>query len=145
MNITKLATIGLAVLVLTAGAVAAAPGNAPADAQPGDDSDQPGAEAGPDTAGTDAADNESASGSDLTEDSAPMDETNGSAADDRQGPPSDMPEPVPDRVSEIHSQINEFLNGDSGFDLGKAVSDVASSDNEQSEQAEDSDEQDAEA
>lgn len=143
MNISKLVTIGLAVLVLTAGAVAAAPGNAPGDAQAGNDSDQPGADAGVGNAGADdAADNASpADDTDAAEDSAPMNKTNGSAADDRRGPPSDMPEPVPDRVGEIHSQIDEFLNGDGTFNLGEAVSDVASSGEEQSEQAGDSDEQ----
>jgi hypothetical protein len=155
MNIAKLVTIGLAVLVLTAGAVAAAPGNAPGDAQAGDDSDQPGADAGVGNAGADdaadnagaddAADNASpADDTDAAEDNAPMNKTNGSAADDRRGPPSDMPEPVPDRVGEIHSQIDEFLNGDGTFDLGEAVSDVASSDEEQSEQAGDNDEEDVE-
>ena len=43
------------------------------------------------------------------------------------GPPTDMPEQVPDHVGEIHGLINQFIDG-SVSDLGSAVSDVTPDD-----------------
>jgi hypothetical protein len=43
-----------------------------------------------------------------------------------QGPPAELPDPVPDFVSEIHAAINDFLGG--GVEsLGEALQGVASS------------------
>lgn len=52
-----------------------------------------------------------------------LDAQNHARDDDAGGPPVDMPENVPDHVSEIHSSILDFLSG--AIDgLGEAVSDV---------------------
>ena len=114
MILKRYAAMLLAALVVTAGAagaVAAAPGsgNAPDDAGPNENAND---------AATDDAD-----GSDGDASSA----GNASAADERRGPPTDMPEQVPDHVGEIHSLINQFING-SVSDLGSAVSDVTPDD-----------------
>ncbi|ELZ78495.1 hypothetical protein KU306_15215 [Haloferax larsenii] len=41
-----------------------------------------------------------------------------------QGPPSELPGPVPDFVSDIHSAITDFLNGMLDGALGPVVSDA---------------------
>lgn len=81
MRRTTIVGAALAVLLLAAGTVAAAPGNAPAD--------------------------------DSTEAAA--------------GPPSELPGPVPDFVTEILDVISSFLSGDRGEAPGPAVSDAAGS------------------
>ncbi|MFB6280563.1 MAG: hypothetical protein ABEH40_00900 [Haloferacaceae archaeon] len=43
------------------------------------------------------------------------------------GPPSDLPGPVPDFVTEILDVIGSFLSGDRGEAPGPAVSDAAGS------------------
>ncbi|WP_277553884.1 hypothetical protein [Halobaculum limi] len=61
--------------------------------------------------------------------------------DDAQaGPPTDLPEQVPDFVSQIHDQIRSFIDG-SVDNLGDAVSGIAGGENADSgdEQSADSD------
>ena len=120
MSLKRYAAMLLAALVVTAGtagAVAAAPGsgNAPDDAGPNENAND---------AATDDADGDSAESTDNADAS---DEGNASAADEQRGPPADMPEQVPDHVGEIHSLINQFIDG-SVSDLGSAVSDVTPDD-----------------
>lgn len=117
MSLKRYAAMLLAALVVTAGAagaVAAAPGsgNAPDDAGPNENADD---------AATDAADDSDGDASDAS------DANDTSAADERRGPPTDMPEQVPDHVGEIHDLINQFIDGGIS-DLGSAVSDVTPDD-----------------
>ncbi|PSQ19698.1 hypothetical protein BRD04_09770 [Halobacteriales archaeon QS_9_67_17] len=126
MSLKRYAAMLLAALVVTAGAagaVAAAPGsgNAPDDAGPNENAND---------AATDAADDGDGDASDAS------DANDASAADERRGPPTDMPEQVPDHVGEIHDLINQFIDG-SVSDLGSAVSDVTPDD--ESDAANDSD------
>jgi len=80
----------------------------------------------------------------------------GGAADERngQGPAVDLPDQVPDHVSEIHDRISSFLNGNLEGTLGDAVSAVTPDDDEaddadesedvdESDEADDTDEGDA--
>ena len=117
MSLKRYAAMLLAALVVTAGAagaVAAAPGsgNAPDDAGPNENAND---------AAADAADDGDGDASDAS------DANDASAADERRGPPTDMPEQVPDHVGEIHDVINQFIDG-SVSDLGSAVSDVTPDD-----------------
>lgn len=139
MNVTKLTAAALAVLVVTTGvgAVAATPGN-------GDTPDDAGSNAA--TAPTaDATENatevtddgmsradvadranasESANDSPAAASEGEVGSEAAAAADDgRRGPPADLPEQVPDHVSEVHQRIVAFLDGELD-DLGAAVSDV---------------------
>ncbi|NHN46826.1 hypothetical protein G9464_04350 [Halostella sp. JP-L12] len=114
MRFSKLAALGFAALLLTTGVAAAAPGNAPVDAQASNDT---------------AAD---AAGNDSAVQGPPADAGN---ADDR-GPSVSLPDQVPDHVSEIHDAINGFLDG-TVDSLGDAVSDLTPSD----EDADESDEE----
>lgn len=41
---------------------------------------------------------------------------------DGQGPPTDLPDQVPDHVEKIHNKIVQFLNGDFGGNLGEVIS-----------------------
>jgi hypothetical protein len=50
------------------------------------------------------------------------------------GPPSDLPDQVPDFVGNILDSVNEFLDGDAS-DLGKTVSDIAGTDAGENETA----------
>lgn len=43
-----------------------------------------------------------------------------------QGPPSDLPEPVPDFVGDILASVDDFVAG-AADELGKVISDIASS------------------
>lgn len=100
----KLIAVALAALVLLAGVGAAAPGNA---------SDVPNENA------SDAASENPPE--EASNDDAPAAASNGD--DDRQGPPTDLPEQVPDHVSAVHEAIGEFLDG--GVDsLGDRVSEL---------------------
>jgi len=59
------------------------------------------------------------------------------------GPPEDMPEPVPEFVSDVHATISDFLSG--GVEnLGEAVSDLTP-DDETAEENADADAGDANA
>lgn len=116
MKLRTIAAVALAALLVSAGAAAAMPGNAPdhaADEQASDHTD-------------DGAANETATDSDERA-GPPAD----AAADaDRRGPPADLPGPVPDHVATIHDLFRSFLGGDmSGSELGSAVGD-ATPDNE---------------
>lgn len=146
MNATKLLTIAVAALALTAG-VAAATGtalandhqtDAPADEageHPADEAGHAQASHADDANETDA--NETADDvrempegdlDDEANETAPAEpaQQNGvtEQSEDRQGPPADMPGPVPDHVTQIHETINDFLSGDSDGPLGHALSDL---------------------
>jgi len=144
MNVKQLAATLLAGLIVTAGAagaVAAAPGNgvAPDDTGPNEDANATAdaAEDDPMNASDDAEDDESMNDSaDAAEDAA-------DAADERRGPPTDMPEQVPDHVVEIHELINGHLEG-AISDLGGAISDVTP-DDEQGDETADEEQADANA
>jgi len=116
MTLRKSLAIGLAVLLVSAGAAATVPADDHADAV----GDTPAEEhANEHTAGDagDRADAAHQGNSDAQNESA-------SAADgDRRGPPADMPAPVPDHVGQIHDRIEQFLGGELD-DLGAAVSDL---------------------
>jgi hypothetical protein len=47
------------------------------------------------------------------------------------GPPSELPDPVPDFVGDIHDQIRSFIDGNVE-NLGEAVSGIAGGDNAES-------------
>ena len=129
MRLKQVAALALSALLLTAGvgAAMAQSGNAPSDAQADeqpDDTEDPGdgyaanASASGDasangSAGDDAPANASANGNASASAAARGNGTNTSEdARDGQGPPSDMPEDVPDRVVEIHVLIQSFLDGE---------------------------------
>lgn len=112
MNITKVAGVLLAVLLVVGGTAAALPGNAPTDAQ---------------------AENAQTENPEAADSS--MNETADDEADRRgppagvgpsgdAGPPTDLPGPVPDFVSEIHSVINDHIAGALDVDLGSAIADL---------------------
>lgn len=108
MKLSRLTTALLATLVVTAGAVgvvAAAPGGAPDDA---------GAQA--DERGNDNATNETGATA-----------GDGAAESDSQGPPIELPESVPERVSAIHDYVRDKIDG-LDVDLGSIVSDVTPGD-----------------
>ncbi|MFB6173370.1 MAG: hypothetical protein ABEI39_01880 [Halobacteriales archaeon] len=115
MNLSKIAAIGLAALLVTAGAAAAMPGNAPDHA--GADDEQT-SDRRPD----DAEDDENA-----TDDAGapPATVADAGGADAARGPPADLPTQAPDHVSRIHDLIREFLSGDLDGSLGDAVSDAS--------------------
>jgi hypothetical protein len=104
MKLTKLAAVELAALTITVGVAVAAPGNAPE--------------------GT----------ADEHADTKHTNDGNASAADDDRaaseaanaGPPTDVPEQVPDHVVAIHELIQQHIDGVLEGDLGAAVSNVAS-------------------
>ncbi|MFB6104646.1 MAG: hypothetical protein ABEJ57_06125 [Halobacteriaceae archaeon] len=105
MNALKIAAIGMAVLIVSVGAVAAAPGNAPS-GTPADDQ-------------ADSQTNTTASGD------------HGATVGER-GPPSSLPAPVPDFVGEIHDAIGGFIDGTVEA-LGEMVSGFAGGDHAQNE------------
>ncbi|MFB6352681.1 MAG: hypothetical protein ABEJ92_01200 [Halobacteriales archaeon] len=114
MNAHKHIAIALAALLVFAGGAAALPGNAP---------DNPGTNTAdghaPDDPGADTADdaNESVMDGNARVADDPRDEN----ASEK--PPTEMPGPVPDHVSEIHQLIREELAGTLGNDsLGDAIS-----------------------
>lgn len=130
MNASKLIAIALTALLITAGAAAAAPGQAPDDA---------GADAAdvhqPDDPGADAAENASDNETDADV------ERDENASD---APPTEMPEQVPDHVTQIHELIRDKLSGDLGnTSLGEAISGVVGSgdDAQANSQADSADEQ----
>jgi hypothetical protein len=55
--------------------------------------------------------------------------------EEREGPPTDMPEQVPSHVEAIHQLIGKFLQGDLDAPLGELVSDVAGNGHGQSDEA----------
>ena len=114
MNVSKLAALVLVALLVTAGAAAAVPATA--------------------TDHSGAADHEQASDhrSDEAADGAAVAAEGGAEAvglahprsDDTRGPPTDLPEQVPDHVTRIHQLILDFLSGDLDGNLGPSVSDA---------------------
>ena len=136
MRLKQLAALALSALLLTAGvgAVAAQSGNAPADAQ---------ADEQPDDAerGDEHTDNASAPDEDRAErpDAAANGSENAGDAPAGQGPPTDMPEQVPDHVVRIHEMIDAFLSGDLDGALGPQIADVTPDDGDTDEESEDAD------
>ena len=129
-RIAILAT-ALAVLVLGTGAVMAQPGNAPVDVP----AEQP-------TDGEQQAEHEMNETEQMNETEANASEHAGSQADvapdahannGEQGPPVEMPDPVPDRVAEIHEMIQQFLDGNLDSPLGESLQDVVGDDGEQTQ------------
>lgn len=147
MNTTKLAGLVLAGLLVSAGAVAALPGAVPGDAPAHDEANEHANDAPANEDADDASANDTA---EQTEERDPADENETSdtganesenasdaanasetAASDRrgpparargsQGPPAEMPDRVPDHVSQIHDAIENFLGG-SVDNLGDVVS-----------------------
>mgnify|MGYP006294165479 CR=1 FL=1 len=137
MNLTKTAGVLLAVLLVATAGVAALPGNAPADSQAGqadDTYDDSNASDAPADAGPGMNDSETGE--------------NASNADDRQGPPTDMPAQVPDHVSQIHELVHQYLDGDID-NLGAQISDLmgggeAAEEGEDADEAEEDDSDDSE-
>lgn len=138
MKLSKLAAIALAALLVTAGAAAATPGNGPDHA--GADEHEQASDNQPDDADDEqeddaaAADENATSGAENADEHAAAMGANGAVesnqrADQAQGPPSDMPEQVPDHVMEIHRLIADFLMGDLDGNLGVSVSDVTPDEN----------------
>jgi len=130
---TKLVTVALAVLLVTVGTVAAAPGNAPVDvgaddqyddhaeqAEENADDEHDADENATDDADENATDDGPANAAENRDDAA----ADGVANADGQGPPADMPAQVPDHVSQIHDLIQSFLGGDHDGSLGGSVSDA---------------------
>lgn len=147
MKLTKVVAIGLAALLLTAGAAAAMPGNAPVDAGANDSEQAPNHV--DQTEDSDEATDESANATEI--DDAPANESVANASDETdgvdnaerappaeqrsenaQGPPTDMPEQVPDFVTDVHDLINQHLFGDLDGNLGEQISDVTPSEESES-------------
>ncbi|MFC7226368.1 hypothetical protein N0B31_03055 [Salinirubellus salinus] len=155
MNVTKLSAALLAVLVVTTGvgAVAATPGNGnvPDDAgsnaadAPTDDGDVDAntTDARDDGMSRDEVEARAVDESDAADDSEAMADPRDASdaetprseaapvgaadAQERRGPPADLPEQVPAHVSEINQRIVSFLDGELD-DFGTAVSDVTPDD-----------------
>lgn len=149
MNARKLLTLAVAATVLVGG-LAAAGAATPTDAQASENApDDPSENANDDADDADdssddaderddadenasdadenASDVEAADAADAADgDAADGNQSEGAAAGD-QGPPSDMPAPVPDHVSQIHEEINSFLDGEID-NLGHALSDLLGND-----------------
>lgn len=162
MNVSKLTAAVLAVLVVSTGvgAVAATPanGNAPDDAgtnaanAPTEAADGNSTDARDEGMSREEVEDRAADESDAANDSSSMadpanasegqaplsdaaaDAANVSAAENRRGPPADLPEQVPDHVGEIHQRIVSFLDGELDS-LGAAVSDVTPEDDSEDAEA----------
>jgi len=132
----KLVAVFASVLLVATGAAMAMPGNAPDHAQDGnaqaddhaaDDTDESdGNEAG-ERADETANDSEASENASDARRGPPADVPAAGAADDAngsQGPPVDMPEQVPDFVSDIHETVGNFAGGavDGAQSLGETVS-----------------------
>jgi hypothetical protein len=150
----KLATVAVALLLVATGAAVAMPGNAPdqaqADDHPADDHAADDADDADDADAdamneseydadereeineSDADENET--GADKSDDAGPPADVPAASGDDASGdagPPADLPPQVPDFVSQIHSLIDQHVNGDrSGQDLGSQLSDLLSTGDE---------------
>lgn len=103
MNYTAILGALLALAVVASGAALAAPGNAPTDV--------PSKETAPDQDASDAAD-------------AGSENRAGPASDSDRGPPTDLPDAVPDFVGEIHDLIRQHVSGSLDGILGHHISDV---------------------
>lgn len=113
--IRKLTAAALAVLLVTAGAATAAPGQAPSDSPADDHANE--------STQHDAA-TESTNSSDDTETARTPAAENGSANDSERGPPTDVPSQAPDHVERIHDAINEWLDGDREGSLGATIAEL---------------------
>ncbi|RMB24221.1 hypothetical protein [Haloplanus aerogenes] len=128
---TKLVAVVFVALLVTAGTVAAAPGNAPvdvgADDQYDDHAEQADENADDDAEnaedGADNRDDAADAGADNAADEADAGASNAENAD-RRGPPADLPAQVPDHVAQIHDLIRSFLGSDGDGSLGESVSDA---------------------
>lgn len=130
MNYTLVGAALLALAVVATGAVAAAPGNAPMDTPIDNDADQAENErqaAGPHAAAQAGGNGGPAAAADEAESAGPA-----SAADDagQRGPPADLPGQVPDFVGQIHSLIQQHIDGSLDGTLGDRVSNLMSEDDE---------------
>ncbi|WP_229111677.1 hypothetical protein [Halapricum desulfuricans] len=130
MNLTKIAGIALAVVLVAGGTAAALPGNAPTD---GPTTDQPNATPDADDANETTAEVESERGPPADRGPHASDDRGPNADHDR-GPPTDMPEQVPDFVTEIHETINQFLDGELEGDLGSSIAEITPDDGDSDEQ-----------
>ncbi|MDS0476407.1 hypothetical protein [Natrinema sp. 1APR25-10V2] len=121
MKRTTLIAVALAALLMITGFAAAAPGNAPVSVDTDADStdEQPA--------------NERAQSADERDDRSENGAAADTGADDRngQGPNVDLPDQVPDHVSEIHDRISSFLSGTLDGSLGDAISDVTPADGDE--------------
>ena len=122
MNLTKLTAIALAVLTLTAGAAAAMPGNAPD--QAGSNTAEQASDHGQHDEAADG--NETAVDAEESADEADADDADRhrNANRERRGPPVELPNQVPEHVTQIHDLIRQFLNGDLDASPGRAISGV---------------------
>lgn len=131
MKLTKTAGVLVAVLLVATAGAAALPGNASTDSQAGqaDDKydDDANASNAPTNAGPEMNDSEG--------------DENASNAEDRRGPSTDMPAQAPDRVSQIHELIHQYLDGEVD-NLGAQISGLigGEGDGEDAEDDEDADE-----
>lgn len=138
-------------VLLSAGAVAAAPGYAPDGAQADENADDAGqaddhrqdgehaTESGVDNNNAQADEHVDAVGSEADGEADSAENATAERARKESGPPTDMTEPVPDFVSQLHQQIMVHLSGDlSGADLGEAIADLTpdEADNDGTEQSE---------
>ncbi|NIS29777.1 MAG: hypothetical protein GWN07_06200, partial [Actinobacteria bacterium] len=133
MNVHKLIAVAMAALLVTAGAAAAAPGDSPTN-----DGTETAEEHQPTETGDDATDADDDDASDADANATDGDAQAADAPDENasEAPPTELPEPVPDQVSEIHQLIRDKLNGDLGnTTLGEAISGVVGGDDEADSQA----------
>lgn len=131
MNLTKIAGVVLAVVLVAGGTAAALPNDAPTTNAPDTPAQAENVTEAPDNE-TDADANETERGPHAMNESErgpPADRGPDTA---ERGPPTDMPEQVPDFVTEIHETINTFLSGELDGDLGSAIAEITPDDGEQS-------------
>lgn len=156
MNAHKLIAVVMAVLLLTAGAAAATPGESPTNdgtetadehqpTETGDDAtdeDENATDADENATDADVAADDNETDADVAAD-AEDDESDERDENASEGPPTDMPEQVPDHVTAIHQLIRDKLNGDLGnTTLGEAISGVVGGNGDAAdEQSENADEQ----
>ncbi|WP_336036288.1 hypothetical protein [Halobacterium yunchengense] len=133
MTARKLLALLVAATALVGG-VAAAGAATPADGQASDQTpDGPDANAPDDAGGSDAdtAENQSTSeDADGSDENANADENDEAA----RGPPSELPDQVPDHVSEVHDRIGSYLDGEID-NLGHALSDLLGDDGDSGDEA----------
>lgn len=130
MRFHELAAAALAVLLVSAGAVAAVPGDAP-DGARADDHEGADEHAQDDRRDDDrgerARDDHAADANEAAA-AEPGEATAEQAREDR-GPPTDVPAQVPDFVGRIHGEILKHLDGGlGGAELGEAISNLTPGD-----------------
>ncbi|MFB6095504.1 MAG: hypothetical protein ABEJ71_03505 [Halodesulfurarchaeum sp.] len=112
MRTLTLVAIVLATLVVTAGAAAAMPDQVPNQAQQHEHASTDSHPKGID------AETSSGNASAVDDGSRP---SLGPPGDSVEGPPVDLPDPVPGFVSELHQLITDHLTGSLGEPLGEAI------------------------